>query len=117
MWPHASFTGRFTVSSNFHTLLSKGSWQMTQNRSSQGMFVILTLEAERRKSNWAVIFFNSQIVFGEIDIVYICLLSTRKEWSSQALESPWRDEVLGLCWFKSLLSVRIDVGGGTLSHV
>lgn len=48
---------------------------MTQRRWSEGIFLILMLEAVRRKSNCAVTFFSSDRVVGEMGIVVICLFT------------------------------------------
>lgn len=78
MWPHGSWTGWLIVGLvlselGFQTVLVKGERQMEQRRSLGGMFLILMLEAVRRKSSWAVRFFRSDIVVGEMGIVMICL--------------------------------------------
>ena len=51
----------------------KGDKQIAQRRSSGGMFLILMLEAERRKSNCAVVVFSSDSVVGEMGIVVFVL--------------------------------------------
>lgn len=104
MWPQSSFTGRLTVSPNFHTLLSKGDWQMTQKRWSGGMCLILMLEAVRRKSNCAVIFFNSDTVVEEMGIVMYA--SSQVQEGRKGLVEP-SNPVPGLIYFKILENVRL----------
>lgn len=57
------------------TALEKGERQIEQRRFSGGMFLSLMLEAVRRKSSWAVRFFRSEIVVGEMGIVVVCLFT------------------------------------------